>query len=263
VSMLGAIAAAYLAAAPLQWDPRVDLPVSAGLGAWWLLSEYAFKAQLAPDECRWCARNGLDEALRAIRAPLDRQKAAATASDLTGVVLMPLALAGLDAVLVWQDGASWKDFLVDALLILEAMVTSQALNQAVKFSVARERPFAAELPPAEKLTTSHPEDNNLSFFSGHTSYTFSLVAAGATIARLRGYRMWWLMLAVGTPIAVTTGLLRMVADKHYFTDVLTGALLGSAIGIGVPLLFHRPVEAGPVALSLSAGPGGLAVNGHW
>jgi membrane-associated phospholipid phosphatase len=41
-------------------------------------------------------------------------------------------------------------------------------------------------------------------------------------------------------MATGVGYLRIAADKHYFSDVMTGAIVGSAIGIGVPLLFHSP-----------------------
>ena len=55
----------------------------------------------------------------------------------------------------------------------------------------------------------------------------------------------------------------MAADKHYLTDVLTGAVFGAALGFGLPALFHRPVKAGPVEARITAGAGGLAVVGQW
>jgi membrane-associated phospholipid phosphatase len=263
--MLAAAVVLYMAAGPaeLSYDLRVDLPVTVGLGAWWLSSEYAFKRELAPAQCRWCGENALDDAARAIRAPRDQQAGAARASDLLGVVTTPLALLGLDALLTAGGGGSWRDALVDTLLIVEAMVASQAVNQVVKFSAGRERPFVAALPAAEKSQTAQPDDNNLSFFSGHSSYTFSLVAASATIARARGYRYWWVVLAAGLPLAATTAVLRMVADEHYLTDVFTGASFGLLVGWAVPILFHRPVQVGPVTAALAPAPGGAALSGTW
>lgn len=263
--MIAAVAALCLAAAPaeLEYQLKADVPITLGLAAWWLTSEYAFKEDLAPLYCRWCARNGLDDAARAIRAPLERQRAAIYASDIVGLAAAPVVTLGTEAVIAWLGGGTWRDGLVDALLIVEAMMASQALNQAVKFIASRERPFVAALPEDEKPRTSQPHDNNLSFFSGHTAFTFSLVAAGATIARARGYRYWWVVLAVGLPFAATTATLRMVADKHYLTDVLTGATLGLLIGWGVPTLFHRPVRVGEVTASLAVAPGGIGVEGTW
>jgi membrane-associated phospholipid phosphatase len=45
-------------------------------------------------------------------------------------------------------------------------------------------------------------------------------------------------------LAATTATLRMIADKHYFTDVLVGAAVGSAAGFLVPHL-HRPPDSAP------------------
>ena len=265
--MIAALAVTVAIAAtpvPLEHDLRWDVPITAGIGAWWLLSEFAFKEQLAPRDCRWCARNGFDDAGRTLRGgTLADQKRAAVASDLVGIALTPVVAFGLDALFTWAGGGTWRDSALDVLLILEAVVVFQGLNQAVKFLAGRERPLAAVLDPAEKRLTADPADNNLSFFSGHTGYTFALISAAATIIRARGYPKWWVVLAVGMPIAVTTGVLRMVADKHYLTDVLTGALLGGLIGWGVPFFFHRPVKAGDVTAWLSPGPGGLAVEGRW
>ena len=263
--VLAAIATVLVTTAPaeLQYDLRVDVPVTVGLGAWWLLSEFAFKHQLAPPRCRWCDRNALDDAGRALRAPVERQPAASLASDVVGVIATPVLMVGLDAAFTRFGGGTWRHAAVDALLVIEAMVASQALNQVVKFIAGRERPLVAQLPEDQKPLTKQPDDNNLSFFSGHTSYTFSLVAATATIVRARGYAHWWVVPAVGLPFAVTTALLRLAADKHYLTDVLTGAALGVLLGVGVPVLFHRPVQVGPVTARLTAGGRGVALVGEW
>ena len=39
-------------------------------------------------------------------------------------------------------------------------------------------------------------------------------------------------------MAVSVGLLRMHADRHYLTDVLAGAALGTLTGFAVPVLGH-------------------------
>jgi membrane-associated phospholipid phosphatase len=263
--MLAAVALTYLAAAPnaLEYDLKTDLVLTAGMGAWWLVSEYAVKSELAPAQCRWCVHDELDDAARAIRAPVSAQKTVSTISDITGPVLTPIAVLGIDFLIAWKSDATWRDGAIDALLIIEAMVASQAVNQGVKFLVGRERPFVSALPADQKALTAQPSDNNLSFFSGHSSYAFSLVAAVATIARARGYQYWWVVLAAGLPLAATTALLRMVADKHYLTDVLAGAAIGTLIGWGVPALFHRPVRVGPVTGTIAPSLGGAALVGTW
>ena len=39
-------------------------------------------------------------------------------------------------------------------------------------------------------------------------------------------------------VAGTSGVMRIVGDFHYATDVATGALVGSALGFGLPLLHY-------------------------
>ena len=39
------------------------------------------------------------------------------------------------------------------------------------------------------------------------------------------------------------GYLRIAADKHYLSDVTVGAVLGTLIGAGIPLLFHHASSA--------------------
>ena len=82
-------------------------------------------------------------------------------------------------------------------------------------------------------------DGNLSFFSGHTSFAFSLAVASGTVASMRGYRAAPAVWGVGLGAAAVTGYLRIAADRHYATDVMTGALVGSALGFAVPYLLHR------------------------
>jgi membrane-associated phospholipid phosphatase len=39
-------------------------------------------------------------------------------------------------------------------------------------------------------------------------------------------------------VASATGVLRVMGDRHYATDALTGGLVGFAFGYGMPTLFH-------------------------
>jgi membrane-associated phospholipid phosphatase len=128
----------------------------------------------------------------------------------------------------------------DAVLVLEAATIAADVNQLVKFGVGRERPFVHALPESEKGAVAHPSDNNLSFYSGHTNWVFALAASSGTVATLRGYRWAPWVWGGGLTVAFTTGYLRIAADRHYFTDVIVGAALGSAFGFAIPYLFHSP-----------------------
>jgi hypothetical protein len=106
------------------------------------------------------------------------------------------------------------------------------------------------------------ERDDLSFYSGHTTEAVSLAVAAGTVASLRGYRLAPLVWGTSLPVALVTGYLRIAADRHYFTDVLVGAVAGAAVGFLVPYLFHRPDGA-----EANAGPPGptplVSFSGTW
>ncbi|HVO29196.1 MAG TPA: phosphatase PAP2 family protein [bacterium] len=233
----------------LRGQDAIDLPLSLGLGVGWIGSE-AEKKHFAPSECHWCdSVPWVDERARDAWKWSDPQKAD-TASNVADFVGMPVLMLGMDALLASEHGALDRAP-HDALFIVEAVVAASALNQAIKFSVGRERPFVHALSPDQKPLTAQPSDNNVSFYSGHTTLAFTLATATGTVATLRGYKHAWAVWPVGLTAAAAVGYLRIGADKHYFTDVATGAVLGSAIGVGMPLLMHGRKD-GTAAFSASA-----------
>lgn len=250
----------------LAWEPKVDIPVTAALGAGWLLSEFAFKKQLAAPACRWCEPNGFDTAVRSAFNPslapsAEGQSGAHVASNVVGFVAVPVLMIGLDALLAWRDGVFLEAFPVDLVLMLEATLSILGVNQVVKFAVGRGRPYTVGASE-ELLATGHDvADNNLSFFSGHATFTFALASSAATIAGLRGYRHAWVLWAVGMPLAATTAILRLAADKHWMSDVLLGAALGTAAGIFMPTFLHR--RLGPIEAKVSPMGNGVAISGRF
>ncbi|MGZ3461309.1 MAG: phosphatase PAP2 family protein, partial [Archangium sp.] len=204
-------------------------------GALWVVSESAFKEQLAPKTCRWCDRaadgtdtlNAVDRWGRGLAAQTpEGRKRWDTWSNVVDFGVLPVGVLGTQYLLSSGSGAPPRYFAQDATMIVESVVVSSVVNQVVKFSVGRERPFVHVLPEDQKALTDHPDDNNLSFYSGHTSMAFALVTAAGTVSELRGYKDRWVIWAVGLPVAASVGLLRMGADKHYLTDVLAGAVAG-------------------------------------
>jgi hypothetical protein len=234
-------------------------------GAAWLVTEL-LKGELAPRQCRWCGVDSVDVAAR--RALVWRDTSSASAvSDVTAFLLVPLATAGSTALAAVHDGAS-GNVPQDALLIAEATVLAGDVCQLTKMLVGRERPFVSALPAAQKLLVPHPEDSDLSFFSGHSTEAFALTAASGTIGVLRGYRAAPLAFGVGGALAVGTGYLRIAADRHWLTDVLVGAVVGGAIGFLVPYVFHSAADARPLAPASASGalahaPAGTALTFAW
>ena len=221
------------------------------------------KRDVGPQACSWCDRdalgndtlNGFD---RAVRNALKWRNT--TAADTTSSALgFGVAPAGAVTTLVL---AAYYDHQVnqsleDVVAVTEATAFAMDLNQITKFAVARERPFRHAAPVPNEAV-----DDHLSFFSGHATFTFALAASSGTVASMRGYRLAPMVWASGMAVAATTAYLRIAADKHYATDVLVGALVGTGVGAVVPLAFHRRHT---LALGGSATPTGanIAVAGSF
>lgn len=212
----------------------------AGAGAW-----IGVEAVGAPTACGWCTKD-TTELDRAVRRALGKPETNALgrppsiAGPVSDVFLVAQALvpffhlAGSIGEVGRVDGGVWRDWGLDTAVMLEATALSIGVNALVKQAVARERPYVQTLPAG----TPHDEDHFVSFFSGHTSTAFAMGVSSAMIASLRGYRLaplWW---GAGLGVSALTGWLRIANDSHWTTDVLTGALIGSAIGVAIPLLHH-------------------------
>lgn len=237
----------------LEGRNAIDVPVTIALGAGWIGSELA-KKSLAPHGCHWCGSvPGIDQTARR-RLRWDHPEKADRISDVADFAALPLLVFGADALLASQHGRL-ANAPQDGLWILEAVMAASAMNQAVKFSVGRERPFVHALDADQKPLTDHPSDNDLSFYSGHTALAFALAGATGSVATLRGYRNAWVVWPVGFAAAATIGYLRIGADKHWLTDVATGAVLGGATGVALPMLLHgRKSDSATVGASPVGGP---------
>jgi undecaprenyl-diphosphatase len=97
---------------------------------------------------------------------------------------------------------------------------AMGLNLAVKLLVRRHRPVLEGLPPLGRAPSK------LSFPSGHTTSSFACATA---MTRIDPDAAW--LFALASLIALGRPYLGM----HYPSDVLGGALLGTALGLAVPL----------------------------
>lgn len=232
----------------LPYDERADVAVTV-VGAMAIVTAESLKGVIAPS-CRWCYRNpdGTDrlnfvDARARDAAMWSSVKTADSVSNVTAFMLAPAAAYGLTAFASAKDHAL-RGFPVDALIITEATILALDFNQLVKLALARERPFVHFLATEERArrgeNDAENDDDNLSFFSGHTAATFALASSSATVVTMRGYSYAPTVWAVGLGLATLTGYLRIAGDRHFFTDVLVGAICGTLIGVGVPLIFHSP-----------------------
>ncbi len=208
-----------------------------------------FKDQLVAPTCRWCEPPRFDRWARG-QLRWDDTRPASTASD----VVQLLIPAGAAATL-WMQAAphGQREVVEDLLLLAESASSAMLLTQGAKYAVARLR------PDAWARGTIESPDDKLSFWSGHTAFAFGTAAAATQIARLRGRSGWKWMAAATFSAAALTGYLRVAADRHWLTDVATGALIGTATGLAIPLLVFQPADGRKPAVTLAPAPGGLAV----
>jgi membrane-associated phospholipid phosphatase len=152
-----------------------------------------------------------------------------------------------------------------ALLDLETLAISGAIQGVTNVVVSRQRPYGQycgtpELPSAALDCSITPEYR--SFFSGHAAFTFTaaaLICVNHTKSELLGSPWDALSCGTGYVLAATTSAFRVLADVHYPSDVLIGALVGTAVGYGVPLLHYRHPSFGRVTtggMSLQLVPSG-------
>jgi membrane-associated phospholipid phosphatase len=159
-----------------------------------------------------------------------------------------------------------------ALIDLETLAVSGAIQGVTNVLVSRERPFGRNCGTDELPSDSIDCANSVhyrSFFSGHSSFSFTsaaLICIHHFKNQLLGAPWDALSCAGGYAVATTTATFRVVSDVHYATDVLTGALMGTLVGYGVPLLHYSRLGSPTTTMAgmqmhLVPSPGGLGLVG--
>lgn len=174
------------------------------------------------------------------------------------MVAVTLGTLGTLAAQVFFDDTStpWHDLLVEATIWWEALAINWVFTYALKFAVQRPRPtHYTEGAPVGSF------DHRLSFPSGHASAAATMVTATLTSLFLRhGDGLWsWIGLAAGVALGGVTASGRMLAGRHFPTDVLGGIVIGATSGFVVPWLHRRgpPVQVSPW---VTEGGGGVALT---
>jgi membrane-associated phospholipid phosphatase len=255
-------------ASSMPIDLPVDLAITLGGMAFYVATELSTPA-LAPSSCRWCDRaadgtdqlNSFDASVRRAWRWTDSGKAD-TLSSVFSFGLAPLAGFGVGALVAWHDDRL-NELAADTLVVAESAVVAVNVNQISKFVFARQRPDVHARVSTEPNVQPATGDN-LSFFSGHATLAFALATSAGTVASMRHHRLAPVMWAAGLLLATTGSYLRIAADRHYATDVMTGAVVGSAIGFSVPYFAHRPVAPNTgLAVVPSEGAATLVLWGTW
>lgn len=169
------------------------------------------------------------------------------------LVGLPMAVTALEAL---QGGQSWGAAVSDGVVYAEAMLISSSLNLLVRSTGIHPRPlvYGRDVPDSDRMS---PEASG-SFYSGHANAAFLSAVYFSYTYSLRhpGSRYQAAIWAGSLGAAATVAGLRVAAGKHFLSDVVVGAAVGSFFGWAFPYM-HRNEERGKT--------GGLDVgmNGSW
>lgn len=151
--------------------------------------------------------------------------------------------------LLLLDGRVRKEWLNVYTLYVETAALTSGMQAWSCVGAGRYRPIAY----IESATLDQRIDqrNSNSFYSGHTANTamasFFMAQVISDMHPELGGKKWWLYGAATLPPAIV-GYYRIQAGKHFPTDVLTGALMGAATGILVPVLHRRNLCNGKLSI---------------
>lgn len=222
----------------------------------------------------WTGGILFDDAARKFFRATDNktQQSAASVSDTLykGAVFVPYIVDNYIVALGIHQSA---DVALEMTLIdMQSLGFSGVVALGAEHVVRRERPYISDCKVEPCIV------DNQSFLSGHAAATFTM--AGLTCVHHQHFPLYGgglpdTMACVGMlTVATTTGVLRLVSDRHYASDVISGSLLGLFSGYVLPSLLHygfgktrsKPLlkttygNIAPVPLTFTGGAG-LGVTG--
>lgn len=149
-----------------------------------------------------------------------------TFSDIT--VVSSLALPTLYSIITASD---FNQFFNYNIKYAQVLGITSGLTLLSKNLITRYRPYTYQ--DNLDIETRRSHDGRNSFFSGHTAMAFSsAVFLAYNFEKTDNPRYAKNLLWLGSvALASSTGYLRIIAGKHFLTDVIVGAVVGSTIAI--------------------------------
>jgi len=163
-----------------------------------------------------------------------------------------IVLATTEPVFVQVGGGVDAHFANFGVVYAQAFSANLLLNGLAKIAFRRPRPYtyglAAERDPERT-------DRNVSFYSGHSSTAFVSALAGGLLFAESAPNQASRLAVWGSELALAgaTANLRVRAGKHYYSDVVVGALIGGGLGVAVPVLHGARYAPKPVEYAVGGG----------
>jgi membrane-associated phospholipid phosphatase len=143
------------------------------------------------------------------------------------------------------QGHGWKRSAQEILVYSQILAINSGINLWTRSLHVWRRPQTHH--PDYNWDQAKPEAMG-SFYSGHASAAFAIATSWMLMRKDRGdENLAWLGYGLATSIAA----LRVTAGKHYPSDVLVGALIGSGIGWGITTLHLKTAQNQESAISFS------------
>lgn len=189
----------------------------------------------------------------------DRERAAVVSDALlVGLLVWPaidsLVVAGLGRQ---SSDVSWQLTVMTA----EVVAADFLVSTFIKALVRRARPHGLLCTPEDRETRPErcgPRRRDRSFYSGHASAAFA--SAGVVCMAHAHVPLYGDVgadaFACGGAIltASIVGVLRMIADRHWATDVIVGSIVGLATGLLLPYALHFGWDRSGEETSAATGP---------
>lgn len=182
----------------------------------------------------------------------------ATEGNISNILLYTSILS--PALLAFSDGTR-NDFSPVITMYVETLLLSAAIPFVTKGITQRVRPFAYN--DNAPISVKQTKNAKRSFFSGHTTISFAMAVFVSTVYSDYYPDSDWkpVVWAGSLALATTVGILRYSSGSHFPTDIITGALVGSAIGYFIPFM-HR-TETGGLSVSFAVSGSGSLINLHF
>lgn len=156
-----------------------------------------------------------------------------------------------------SENHTGRDITTLLVMYAEVFTLNYGLTNIVKYTARRPRPYVYN-PDTTKVSIETRSDgvSKESFFSGHTSQTaaatfFFAKAISDYHPNLKpGIKAGLWVFAASVPAA--NGYLRVLAGKHFPTDVIVGYIAGAATGVLIPEL-HRTKKSKAQKANLNMG----------
>ena len=250
IAMFFAVCATHIAAQPFALSPKTEIPLGAGLLAGEIFHN-VYDFTVADDD--WDGVPFDKDDVNAFDRPFMHayNKPAARTGDAM-MVLLPAGVVLFNSYCIYKNYAL-TDLLTQTVMAAETLLMAHTIPHIVKPLVMRTRPYNYYAGD-EALK----DDWNRSFFSGHTTMAFAAATFGTyTYCKWFPESNWKIpVAAISYSLAAFTGISRLYAGCHFTTDVLVGAVVGSAVGFLVPWVHTLSTKDTQIALS----PAGFSVT---